>query len=503
MRRVFSLPSTSRLARIAAVAAIALLGHFIAEKMFNVPAQRDLVIIFGIAFFYPVLRHPVFGIYLLFFIMPFVPFFRRLYYLQYARPLADPLIIIGDLIITFIIIGLYFEFRARKDSHNVNRTFNNIVIIYFLYLILRTFFFNILPVTDAILRFRLYGPSVLLFFIGSYFAGNTNLLKRIWLLSFWIAIFAALYGLKQLIFGYNEAERIWFSSISFSTLFIKGIARPFSFFQSPAAFADYMQIGIISIIVLSNWGGIKIGKVFLFPFLLLFFYGALITSVRSNWIGILVSLFLWIFVIQFKTTRARVGILASLLAVFALTQVMELHSQSGLGLQSIFKFLGGGLTPQYADLLVTERASAISNPFEEHSLLSRVALWKYLFILSFDPIMAVFGRGVGTLNADSLYVTYLAEFGYPGAIFITFLVIFVIIKGFSLIDKSDSHEIRSLARGITVMNIVFAIINITGTHIHSFPGDVYFWFWNGVLIKLEYQQRSSARLIEDETACYN
>src|SRR5690606_10813519 len=105
-----------------------------------------------------------------------------------ARPLADPLIIIGDLIITFIIIGLYFEFRARKDSHNVNRTFNNIVIIYFLYLILRTFFFNILPVTDAILRFRLYGPSVLLFFIGSYFAGNTNLLKRIWLLSFWIAI---------------------------------------------------------------------------------------------------------------------------------------------------------------------------------------------------------------------------------------------------------------------------------------------------------------------------
>ena len=144
MRRVFSLPSTSRLARIAAVAAIALLGHFIAEKMFNVPAQRDLVIIFGIAFFYPVLRHPVFGIYLLFFIMPFVPFFRRLYYLQYARPLADPLIIIGDLIITFIIIGLYFEFRARKDSHNVNRTFNNIVFL-FLYPILRTFFNILLP----------------------------------------------------------------------------------------------------------------------------------------------------------------------------------------------------------------------------------------------------------------------------------------------------------------------------------------------------------------------
>jgi hypothetical protein len=33
------------------------------------------------------------------------------------------------------------------------------------------------------------------------------------------------------------------------------------------------------------------------------------------------------------------------------------------------------------------------------------------------------------------------------------------------------------------MNIMFAIMNTTGSHIHAFPGDVYFWFWNGVLLK--------------------
>jgi hypothetical protein len=31
---------------------------------------------------------------------------------------------------------------------------------------------------------------------------------------------------------------------------------------------------------------------------------------------------------------------------------------------------------------------------------------------------------------------------------------------------------------------MMAIIGITGSHIHAFPGDSYFWFWNGVLIGL-------------------
>jgi hypothetical protein len=136
------------------------------------------------------------------------------------------------------------------------------------------------------------------------------------------------------------------------------------------------------------------------------------------------------------------------------------------------------------DLLITERSSAITNPFEEYSLLSRVNLWWYIFDLSSDPIMAIFGRGVGVLNADSLYITYLAEFGYPGVIFIVWFVVLTIRRGFMLVDSDVSREQIALAKGIVLMNVVFAVINITGTHIHSFPGDIFFWFWNGVLIRL-------------------
>jgi hypothetical protein len=132
--------------------------------------------------------------------------------------------------------------------------------------------------------------------------------------------------------------------------------------------------------------------------------------------------------------------------------------------------------------MVISRAKAITNPFEEHSMLSRLALWKYMFILSSDPVMALLGRGTGALNAESLYITYLTEFGYPGFIFIIGLFCVFIIKGIRLIDTLQDKEAIVFIKGIICMDLALAIMNITGTHIHAFPGDAYFWFFNGILI---------------------
>lgn len=460
-------------------------GCFIGYKIVHIPAQLELVILFAVSFFYPVMRFPFVGIYLLFVILPFVPFVRRLYYLQFSRPTADPLIVIGDIIIMLMTMGLFFEFRARKDQENDTKTISMIIMIYFCYLLLRTFVLNSLPASEAILRFRFYGPSVLLFFIGIFYATNTKLLKNIWIITLFIGALAALYGLKQLYYGYSEAERLWFSSISFTTLFIAGIARPFSLFQSPASFADYMILSIIASIILIGWKK-SAGKYGCFLLLPLFFYGALITSVRSNWIGILICFVLWATVVQFKGNRNRIIVISLLACVFAVVQMIDAYTQTGLNPAKIFSLSTGGIDNRYVNLLVNERVSAISNPFEEHSLLSRVSLWRYLVDLSRIPELAIFGRGVGVLNADSLYFTYLAELGYPGVIFIIWLTVFFIVKSFSLCDKAPAGSTAlAVAKGVAIMNIVFAVVNITGTHIHSFPGDAYFWFWNGVVIKLE------------------
>ncbi|MBN1306905.1 MAG: hypothetical protein JXA18_03245 [Chitinispirillaceae bacterium] len=458
-------------------------GHFIAYKIVHIPTQLELVVLLTAAFFYPVLRKPAIGVYLLFIIMPFIPFLRRSYYLLDQRPSIDPLIAVGDVIIALTLIGLFFVFREQREREDRNRFINGAVLGYFLYCLFRTFFFNILPPREAIMQFHFYGPAVIFYFIGTLYADNMAMLKKIWYLTIGIGVVVTLYGMKQLFLGYSEAEQIWFSSISFTTLFIKGIARPFSVFQSPACFADYMLISIIGVLIIASDKKMKwsFAVLLLVPF---FFYGALITSVRSNWIGIMLALMLWLILLQIRGARYRAVMILLLGVFFFISQLLDFSAHYNVGINALFSTLGRGLKQEHLHLLVTERTGAISNPFEEHSFLSRIAFWKYLLALSAEPVNALLGRGIGTINADSLYITFLAQFGYPGVIFIVWFIVVTINKGFTLLDSAPSPEIISLAKGITLMNIVFAVINLTGTHIHSFPGDVFFWFWNGALVKL-------------------
>ena len=298
--------------------------------------------------------------------------------------------------------------------------------------------------------------------------------------------------------GYFEFEKLWFSSISFTTLFIKGIARPFSFFQSPAAFADFMLLAMTGVIIIIN-STKKFSNRYLLILIPLFVYALLITSVRSNWIGALVILFLWIFLSSINNLRLRFGFILFLAALFISLQFVESYLNDKNEIQNISTVVSGKTNNEYFDLLVKQRAGALSNPFDEHSLLSRLALWKFLLTSSFDPILAVWGRGLGVLSADSLYFTYLAEFGYPGMIFIIVLTIVLIMKGFYVLDNSKDSSVIAIAKGVTIMNVAFGIINITGTHIHGFPGDVYFWFWNGVLIHFYNVLKNKNRDVNENT----
>ncbi len=276
-------------------AGILIVGNIVAFRIVHLPSQFLLVVLLGLLMFYPVLRYPLIGVYCMFILLPFIPFIRRLYYLAYTRPTADPLIVIGDLTLAIMMLGLFFVFRDHIQQGTFRKKITFLVLLYFLYMVLRTFVYNEQPLKIALLHFRYYGPQVLLFFVGILYAFEEKHMKRLWGITIAIGVIAMTYGLKQSLFGYSEAEKIWFSSIDFSSLFIKGIARPFSFFTSPASFADYMQVGVIGIIVFTEWKKYS-GKtaVLLLP---IFWIGALITSVRSNWIWHGALTFLWLFVV--------------------------------------------------------------------------------------------------------------------------------------------------------------------------------------------------------------
>ncbi len=469
----------------------ALIGHFIAFKLIHIPGRLELVIIIAILLFYPVLRRPLIGLYAVFIISPFIPYIRRLYYLVYERPEVDPLIIIGDLFLAFILLGLFFEFKDRRSQEHATTRLPTVIFIYFCYLIIRTFFFNYLPVSVALAQFKNFGPPVLFFFVGTVFYNETPHLKRFWYITIIIGIAASLYGFHQLYNGFSRAETIWFSSIEFTTLFIEGLARPFSIFQASVVLADYVQLAIIGILMCFVWSKNKMPLflIFLIPVLL---YAALITSVRSSWIGVIATFLIWPVFFRIKGNNRRLIIFIITLAVVVSYQYFAETFQSGYTIESGVTALSSQFSNQEEfDLLIASRTSALYNPFEEHSFLSRLSLWRDLLIYSKEPIHMFLGRGLGTLKADSLYFSYLAQFGYPGLIFIIALLIIFVLKGLYIIDHSQNSDSIALAKGIAILNIIFAIVGITGTHIHYFPGDIYFWFWNGVLIQLAEECKSS------------
>lgn len=475
------------------IACILVIGHLIAYKLVHIPGQLEVVAILSLLLFYPILRQPIIGLYVIFIIAPFIPYIRRLYYLLYTRPKIDPLIVVSDIILIFMLLGLLFEFRENKNRYSGASGYIRVIFIYFIYLVIRSFFFNYLPLGDALAKLKFYGPPVLFFFIGITYADSLSHLKRFWIITVVIGILSAIYGLNQLYNGYSEAELLWFSSIDFSTLFINDIARPFSFFQAPVALADYIQLAIIGIVMWLLWNKNPVTYLLLLLIPILF-YSVLITSVRSSWIGIVLTLFIWVIFFRIKGNKSRITAFVAVVLVCIIYQYTVETLSAGYNFASLLSILVDAFSDQqYFNIFVGDRMSAIYNPLEEHSFLSRMMHWRDLLIYSLDPALAFLGRGLGSQKADSLYFTYLAEFGYPGMIFIIIILVVFISKGFCLVDKSKDNDVVVFAKGITTMNIVFAIVSITGTHIHYFPGDIYFWFWNGVLIQMLVLDQSNSK----------
>jgi O-antigen ligase len=213
--------------------------------------------------------------------------------------------------------------------------------------------------------------------------------------------------------------------------------------------------------------------------------GVLITSVRSSWIGMAITFFIWLFIVRIRGIKQRLLFVAILIVCFLTFDVIGTFINTGTGIGSLVTSVSGSAQAnQTINLLITERANAIENPFQEHSMVSRLALWRYIIDQSSLPQLALLGRGIGVLSADSLYITYLAELGYPGLLLIVAILIIFIGFGFKVIDTATVKWTSSIAIAVVTMDIVMAIIGITGSHIHAFPGDSYFWFWNGVLIGL-------------------
>ncbi len=468
-------------------------GTLFAYRMTQAPTRIETAAFFILIFIVPTLRYPRFGAYYLIAVPLFIPLFRRMYYLVHARPTLDYLMLIGDGVMGGFILALTMMWVLRKER--IHDPLTRWLLIYEALLFGKIFFLNQGGVVEGLYGYKFNGLFVLFYFAGSYVLEGHAEIRKILNFGGWMLAVTAVYGIKQFLFGFTSFEQRWLDSITFTTLRIDGVVRIFSTYVSPAAMADGMSI----LLLLGSWALMRkslLGRFQGLVFSALSVAPLVLATVRTSWAAAAAGLlFFWCFL------RLRQGWLRWTLFVLVLVSVVvyATHSDSTADTQNtaFAHDLSAGKESK-TDILITNRTEALANPLGEYSIQKRFQIWQEIWYFAVrNPL----GRGQGTNGyAHSYYFQVLGEIGFPG-LFVFLVLIFLGFKrGFQIVRQTRDPEVAETARfGMTLL-FVFSILNLTGTHLHSNPGNVYFWFTLGMLAQLYRRCREEAPAPQPEPA---
>jgi hypothetical protein len=458
---------------------------YISLKIIHVPSRKDVVFFFALAAFLPILKYPMIGVYYLFLIPPFIPMFRRFYYLFSQRPEQDLLHVISDIVVVILFAVCFDWIRKRIKVKTDDSRLMVWVWVFFFYQLLRVFVGNAGSMANGVHHFKFVGLYMGCFFFAINFITSGRQVVRLFRITSILGLFIALYGIKQAFIGFTEFEDIWLEimRVKFVSLFIEGKARPFSTLLSPACFADYMMVSMMTSACLFSLKGTRY-KWFYLACVPVMILGLLITSVRSNWMGMACGVFLWFIIGHRASLKAKILMLAGLVVFFmTLNTGMELF----FGRQMSVAGLLQPAAPEegeknVTDLFVTDRVTALTNPFEEYSMVARFNIWNMVIRNVLRLPRGPMGYGLGYFDAHSYYFSTLFDTGFPG-LFLLLYVLYRIVKlGYKTFREEEEHDKRVIARGILTFILAMSVVNATGNHLASHPGDIYFWFLSGLLL---------------------
>ncbi len=483
-------------------AAVVFIGDIVAKKIFNIPTRLDVVVFIAILVFIPVMKFPISGIFFLVIVPPFIGFIRRVFYLFYDRPSSDLLIIIPDLMIVMLFIVLFDRIRKGEHIKSEDDTVVKWIWIFFFYQLARVFIANGSGVVTGINQFKFVALYILCFFYAIHFIKTKKQVISIFKVTSVIGFIVALYGIKQAFFGYTRFEEIWIQKMHslFVTLFIEGKPRPFSTLPSPASFADYMVIAIyasLSLLSMKSTKGKAIYALFIPPMIV----ALLITSVRSNWIGFIMGVLFWFIIAHRSSIRYKILFVAFLLLVFFVgSTFLDSSGARDLAVMEQARVAHGkNQDRKITEIFVTDRTSALTNPFQEHSMISRTGMWRQAIQSSMELPMGPFGWGMGSFNTHSYYFSTLYDIGYPGFFLLLFLLYRIFRAGYIVYREEEEPDRRVIARFILSIMFAITVMNSTGTHISEHPADIYYWFGAGILLVLR-RLKSGDDDISEKTA---
>lgn len=373
-----------------------------------------------------------------------------------------------------LFLGFFIKQRAKPNWVILKGPVSVMILIWIL--------FNILEIANPAAESRLawvytirsVALVMLTYFVFIYNIRSVEFIRLILKTWIFLAVCAALWGLKQEYIGFSAAEEAYLHSDPniAGLLFIEGHWRKFSFLSDPVAFSYNMVVASILCMALMS-GPIKFWKkIVLAVITVVLLMGMLTTATRGAYVLIPVALILFA-ILKFNMRILRlsiVGAFVMIVLIFIPTSNPTLYR-----FQSAFK------------------------PSEDASFNVRKANQKRIqpYILS-HPM----GGGLGATGAwgqrfapnsylanfppDSGYVRVAVELGWLGlGIFCTLM--FVILRtGVNNYYRIRDPELKMYSLAFVLIIFAYNIGNYPQEAIVQFPSNIYFYL-TAALITVTYQ----------------
>ena len=461
-----------------------LAGFGFVYRLMHIPSRQETALFCIVFFLVPTLRYPKVGVYYLFCLPLFIPMFRRMYYLISERPALDYLMLISDGVMGGLILALILLWILNKERSK--DAFSILIVIYTLLLLIKVFVGSQLPIQEGLYGFKFNGLYVFFFFAGSYVLTTYKETRAVLGYASWLLLITALYGINQILFGFTGYEQKWLDSITFTTLRIEGIVRPFSTYVSPAAMSDGMTI----LFMLGVFWMLAKGR-HLKPFGLILTASSIapimIATVRTNWLAVAAGIFFYGVFLRLKKPWVQWTMMVLLMAGIGAYSAGGGSNGGSMAQNAVISANINKHNPNLTDAMIKNRTAALANPLQEYSVQKRMEIWTGILYTSlYFPL----GKGQGTTGyAHSYYFLVLGEIGYPGLICFLAILFVGFYRGMKVISNSKDKDVVELSRLMVTLIFMITVLNLTGTHLHTPPGDIFFWFTMGCISRFYRQWR--------------
>jgi uncharacterized membrane protein len=479
------------------VPGLLLLGAVFAYRLLHIPSRAETAVFCIGLFLIPTLKWPKIGVYYLFCLPLFISLFRRMYYLISDRPALDYLMLISDGVMGGLIVALILLWIMNKERSR--DLLSALIVLYTFLLFIKVFLGSQNDIVEGLYGFKFNGLYVFFYFAGSYVLTSVKETKTVMAWASWLLFLTALYGIKQILFGFSGFEQKWIDSITFTTLRIDGIVRPFSTYVSPAAMSD----GMVILIALGGYWIMSRSRLST-PFGLLLIGACmaplLIASVRTSWLAAIAGVFFYLVFLRLNNKWVKIAFVLAMAGSIAGFAAKAGGGEGGSGSFHRNAALNARLNskgPNLTESMIKNRTVALANPLQEYSVQKRMETWTGILYTSFYYPL---GKGQGTTGyAHSYYFLVLGEIGYPGLLCFLAILIIAFYRGISVVNHSRDAEVRELGRLLVTILFLVSVLNLTGTHLHTPPGDIFFWFSIGCLSRF-YRETREARAADASPA---